>query len=219
MLFCVDGTALETLHKEIWIYVTLAVYIITRVVMIVRAIGSSGDKNQWLLSDVLAIDQNDNASEKNFGILGNAVSFLLLFYVYQAYQRFDTQYKASMVCEGRIFDICGLLRGAMMSTPNDGGVGVVQKDAALRIHRYLNAMVSRISGLANMVDAGLDSSSARLSLANFLAARMLPSYLHRISSTHLKTNSTLLDTLAYLTPIKRIDMIHCFVKLIKNVIS
>ena len=91
-----------------------------------------------------------------------------------------------MVCEGRIFDICGLLRGAMAISNGSGGGTGVQKENALRIHRYLNAMVSRISGLANMVDAGLDSSSARLSLANFLAARMLPSYLHRISSSHSK---------------------------------
>ena len=140
LLLCYDGTVLQTLFQEVWIYVTLFTYIIVRVLVRNCYYVESVSSSCALLHDVFQlIDGGDNDDENassffdNIDILGNALSFLLFFYVYASYQRFETQYKASMVCEGRIFDICSILRGYSPT--------MIPKDTVVRINRYLNAMV------------------------------------------------------------------------------
>mmetsp|Transcript_11508 Transcript_11508/g.31031 ORF Transcript_11508/g.31031 Transcript_11508/m.31031 type:complete len:401 (+) Transcript_11508:189-1391(+) len=61
------------------------------------------------------------------GLIGGFLSFFLIFFVGQSYNRFHKQYSYSMSCEGRIFDVATT---AAVALP---------RERAVRLVRYMNA--------------------------------------------------------------------------------
>jgi hypothetical protein len=71
--------------------------------------------------------ESDVPSVKNIGVLGGFLSFFLVFFASQSYSRFMEQYKCSMSCEGRIFDVCSVAQACL------------SPGAAHRLWRHVNA--------------------------------------------------------------------------------
>lgn len=65
----------------------------------------------------------------DIGVIGAFLSFFLVFFVNQSYNRYETFYGFSMSCEGRTFDVASICRATL---PRANG---------LRLIRYMNATV------------------------------------------------------------------------------
>jgi hypothetical protein len=107
-----DGTCLRLLMSSYGFWLTLVVYVCARV---------------FTTDDFYSVIESDQVDTEYIAIIGGFLSFFLLFFVSQAYSRFNSLYSLSMSMEGRIFDIATLSRAAL---PRERG---------LRLVRYMNA--------------------------------------------------------------------------------
>ena len=111
-----DGTCLGILSRDELLWATCAIYTFIR--MQVRFYPAGG---------LPAYVSNIGGSSSNIDILGGFLSFLLVFFLNQANNRFNEMYKQSTECTRRIYDVAGLVATTMPAAH------------ALRLVRYLNA--------------------------------------------------------------------------------
>jgi Bestrophin, RFP-TM, chloride channel len=110
-LFHWDGTVLSHLKADSVLWITMSLYIATRVLA-----------RKGLPDFVSSLDSG------RMGIVGGFLTFFIVFYVNQSHKRFFQLYGHSMACKGRIFDAATLARSCAMPT-----------EQALRLIRYMNA--------------------------------------------------------------------------------
>eukprot|EP01048_Picozoa_sp_COSAG05_P012294 COSAG05_NODE_1219_length_5481_cov_29.388889_6_plen_118_part_00 len=72
------------------------------------------------------VDEEDLPPINNISVLGGFLSFFLVFFASQSYNRFEAMYRCSMSCEGRIFDTCSMAQ-ACLSPGAARRVGLVSR--------------------------------------------------------------------------------------------
>jgi hypothetical protein len=98
-----------------------------------------------------AFNEADLPPIKNLDILGSFLSFFLVFFASQSYNRFERQYACSMSCEGRIFDVCSVAQACL--SPSE----------AHRLWRHINAAhVLAYVGLTETDDYSVSSMLKQL---------------------------------------------------------
>lgn len=107
-----DGTTLQVLCLDPLMWCCIALYIA------VRFQARSGLPDY--VADIASVD---------IGVIGAFLSFFLVFFVNQSYNRYETLYGFSMSCEGRTFDVASICRATL---PRANG---------LRLIRFMNATV------------------------------------------------------------------------------
>jgi hypothetical protein len=92
-----DGTVLSHLKTDSVLWLTMALYLATRVLA-----------RQGLPDFVSDLDAG------RMGIIGGFLTFFVVFYVNQSHKRYFQLYGHSMACKGRIFDAATLARSCHM---------------------------------------------------------------------------------------------------------
>ena len=120
-----DGTCLKVMIQDFLLWITLAIYISIRIMIV--------SPNNEHIPDYLV-----SLGNTNIDIIGGFLSFFLVLFVNQANSRFSNMYRKSMDVTSQIEDVAAV---ASCYFPND---------AAHRIVRYLNgAQVAGYVGLAS----------------------------------------------------------------------
>eukprot|EP00542_Grammatophora_oceanica_P016504 CAMPEP_0194027060 /NCGR_PEP_ID=MMETSP0009_2-20130614/1288_1 /TAXON_ID=210454 /ORGANISM="Grammatophora oceanica, Strain CCMP 410" /LENGTH=426 /DNA_ID=CAMNT_0038666007 /DNA_START=16 /DNA_END=1296 /DNA_ORIENTATION=- len=105
-----DGTSIRLLTKDPLVWITMAIYVGVRI------------QSRFGIPDFVS-----DITTSDIGVIGGFLSFFLVFFVVQANERFDAQYRKSMDVERGVFDIATLAKATL------------SKAAGHRLNRYLNA--------------------------------------------------------------------------------
>ena len=124
-MFFWDGTVFGALFHDPLIYACMSIYVLVR-------IGAKLDKIPDFLKALCEVDLT---------YVGGFLSFFLVFFVNQSFERFYTLYGASMKCEGCVFNVAALVKTSLPQAHS------------YRLIRYMNAAhVAGYVGLSGVYD-------------------------------------------------------------------
>ena len=124
-MFFWDGTVFGALFHDPLVYACMSIYVLVR-------IGAKLDKIPDFLKALCEVDLT---------YVGGFLSFFLVFFVNQSFERFYTLYGASMKCEGCVFNVAALVKTSLPQAHS------------YRLIRYMNAAhVAGYVGLSGVYD-------------------------------------------------------------------
>jgi len=115
-----DGTCLGLLVKDALLWITITLYVVTRISI------RFGSVPNFV----------DSLGTGDVTVLGGFLSFFLVLYVNKSHSRYFEEYNKSMACKGRIFDVATLANAYL------------PKPTAMRLVRYMNS--AHISGYVGL---------------------------------------------------------------------